>query len=123
MTEGIDREMCPALGEVMNGRRHVCNRKGIDQLPGTNLTREIELRLVDINSYHLRAQCSRDHDGRKTDASAAVYSHPFARLHAALIHDRTKRSDEATPEARRGCRVERFGQRHQVQVRVLEGDV
>jgi len=96
---------------------------GIDDGLGTYGRRKLERPGIDVDGDDACAERPADHDRREADAAATVDHKPLFRLDFSLCHDRPKRGREATTQAGSGFEGHRFGQRYQVRIRIVDGDI
>ncbi|MDR8774012.1 hypothetical protein FEP92_04419 [Burkholderia multivorans] len=122
VTQRVERHVRAAAGDVLHRIDDIGDLRCIDGRRGAYRARERKRGRRNVDRDDIRTDRVRDHDRRQPDAAAAVHRDPFACRRAPLIGDCAKRRDEPAAEARRGRKIERVGQPHEVQVRMMDAD-
>src|SRR5690242_9160612 len=102
---------------VSHSAGNVCLLARIESQLSPDGFSESQLVFGDIDGDHASPKCSRDHDRREPDTTAAVHGDPLTFGNAGLIHYCAKRSGETAPEACGGLESQLIRQSDQIEVR------
>jgi hypothetical protein len=117
----VDGDVRPAAGELAYAGRDL-RLAGVDQMLGTQAARPLEGGGRHVDGDDPGPFRVGDHDRRQADATTAVDAHALVRRHPSDLQERPVGGGEATSERGRGDVVESVGERHQVDVGVVQRD-
>ena len=123
MTKSIQRHICPASGQLDHRPGNIFHGRAVDSGNGTQLLRQSEFFVVNVNGNHVRANSICDHNRRQTYPSAAMYRDPLTGSCLTLVDHSAERRREPSPEA--GCRseVHALWQGYEVQIRLMDANI